>query len=209
MEETKKIKVPDGVDVTVDNFKVSVKGPKGEVERDFFDPKYSKKVSINKDKEGVKLSVKSKKSRLKSIANSIASHIENMTEGVQEGFTYKLKVVYAHFPISVSVEGDKVVVKNFLGGKKDRQSRIIGDTKVQVNGQDITVTGIDKEAVSQTAANIENVTQIPGKDRRVFVDGIFITSKGDSDEEEMEETQGQPEQGEKKEEGKAQGSDQR
>ncbi len=108
---------------------------------------------------------------------TIIAHTRNMIKGLKEGYSYKLKVVYTHFPISVKVEGDKVVITNFLGEKTPRVAKILGDTKVQVNGQEIIVSGSDKELVGQTAANIETATKISKKDRRVFQDGIYIVSR--------------------------------
>ena len=108
----------------------------------------------------------------------IRDSIRNMIEGVKEGFRYKLKIVYSHFPISVKVQGDKVIIENFLGEKAPRIAKIVGNTKVRVEKQDIIVEGPDIEEVGQTAANIEQATKIKGFDRRVFVDGIYIYEKG-------------------------------
>jgi len=90
-----------------------------------------------------------------------------------------MKVVYAHFPINVSVEGKLVVIKNFAGEKTPRHAHIFGDVKVDVKGQDIVLKGLDREEVGQTAANIETATKIRRKDIRVFQDGVYITSKDD------------------------------
>jgi large subunit ribosomal protein L9e len=52
--------------------------------------------------------------------STIKSHINNMIIGVTEGFRYKMRLVYAHFPIKaqISKDGKQIEVKNFLGGKK-------------------------------------------------------------------------------------------
>ncbi len=198
----KVLNVPEGVDVAIEDFKVKTKGPKGELERDFFDPKYAKKIKIEASGNQITVSSKTKRKKFKAMVGTIASHIKNMIAGVTKGFRYRLKIVYAHFPITVSVEGDRVVIKNFLGEKSNRYSKIIGATKVTVKGQEILVEGIDKEQVSQTAANIENTTRVVGKDRRVFSDGIFIVSKAEDldEEKEVEEASRVSEQTEKKEE---------
>src|SRR5690606_1375479 len=98
-------------------------------------------------------------------------------KGVTEGFTYRMKIVYAHFPMSVKVAGDSVVIENFLGERHPRRARIVGDTKVQVKGDEVEVSGINKEDVGQTMANIEQATRIKGRDPRVFQDGIYLVSK--------------------------------
>ena len=107
------------------------------------------------------------------------AHIRNMITGVTEGYTYKLKIVYSHFPVTAKVEGDKILIQNFLGERTPRVAKIVGDTKVEIKDQEITVTGIDLEEVSQTSGNIEQACRIIGFDRRRFPDGVFITSKDD------------------------------
>jgi large subunit ribosomal protein L6 len=63
-----------------------------------------------------------------------------------------------------------------LGEKVPRIANILGDTKVEVNGQDIVLTGTNKEDVGQTCANIEQACRISKYDRRIFQDGIYKTS---------------------------------
>lgn len=89
-----------------------------------------------------------------------------------------MKVVYVYFPVSIKVEGDKVVISNFCGERKPRIAKIVGDTKVEVKEDDIIVSGINVEEVGQTAANIEQATKVKGKDPRVFLDGIYVYEKG-------------------------------
>ena len=100
-----------------------------------------------------------------------------MFKGANEGFEYKLKILYSHFPMKVDVKEDNLVVDNFLGEKHSRKAKLIQGVEVKINGQDVNVTGIDKEKVSQTAANIEQATRIKNLDPRVFQDGIYITEK--------------------------------
>ena len=108
-----------------------------------------------------------------------AAHVKNMFKGVTEGFTYHLKVVFSHFPMKVAVneKEKRVEVNNYMGGHATRYAAIVGDTKVKISGQDITVTGINIEDVGQTAANMEKSTMRRGFDKRVFEDGIYITLK--------------------------------
>ena len=82
-----------------------------------------------------------------------------------------------HFPMNVAISGSQIIIKNFLGEAKARQIAFSKEVKVTIAGQDITVEGIDLELVSQTAANLERITKVKGRDRRVFQDGIYITHK--------------------------------
>jgi large subunit ribosomal protein L6 len=105
---------------------------------------------------------------------AIRAHVLNMISGVREGFEIKLKIVYMHFPFTVKVTGNEISVSNFLGEKTPRKTRLIGNCKVEIKGDEIIVTGIDKENVGETASNLEKVTRIKSRDRRVFQDGIFM-----------------------------------
>ena len=117
------------------------------------------------------------------MVGTVCAHIRNMIKGVTKGFTYKLKIVYAHFPISVKVEGDKILIENFLGERAPRVAKIVGNTKVIVKKDDVILQGINIEEVGQTAANIEQATKIKNKDPRKFLDGIYVYEKHEGFEE--------------------------
>lgn len=112
-----------------------------------------------------------------SLVNTISAHVDNMIKGVTEGFTYRLKIVFVHFPITVRVQGGRVVIQNFIGERKSREAKIVGSAKVSVEGEDVIVEGVDIEEVAQTAANIQQATKIRRKDLRKFLDGIYVYSK--------------------------------
>lgn len=170
---TGKIAIPEGVTVEIVGSLVKAKGPKGENERTFAHPK----IEISKDDKEIILISKKPSKREKTILNSFKSHIKNILEGVNTGFTYKLKVCSSHFPMSVSVEKDEVVIKNFLGEKIPRKARIFQGVEVKVDGSMIIVEGIDKENTAVTAARIEQATRITNRDRRIFQDGCFLVEK--------------------------------
>lgn len=171
--EKKEIVLPDGVNAQLEGYKITVQGPKGSLTRDFPKGKYA----IAVDGKAVVVSCDYPHRKDKALVGTIAGHIGNMVHGVTEGFEYRLQINYSHFPMNVSVSGDKVIIKNFLGEKYPIESKIEQGVKVEVKGQEITVTGADKEKVGQTAANMVLATKIGRKDPRVFGDGIFITSK--------------------------------
>ena len=101
-----------------------------------------------------------------------------MVKGVTDGFTYTLKALYSHFPMTLAVQGNQLIVNNYFGERVPRSANILAgvDVKVQ-NKTEIVVSGIDKEAVGQTAANIERSTTVKKRDRRVFQDGIYLIEK--------------------------------
>ncbi|NIM47296.1 MAG: 50S ribosomal protein L6 [Candidatus Aenigmarchaeota archaeon] len=167
------VEIPEGIQIELDNFKVKVTGSKGTLEKDFNSPLFRKDITIKKTDNKILISSESKRKKVKAMLGAIKAHILNMIRGVTEGYTTKLKIVYMHFPFTVKISGKELSVNNFLGEKTPRKTKIIGDCKVDVKGDEITVTGINKEDVGQTAANLERTTWIRSRDRRVFQDGIF------------------------------------
>ncbi len=170
-----RVKVPGGVKLDLHGDEVVVSGKLGALRREFRHPRVALAL------EGQELRVRSElpSRREKAIVGTFAAHVRNMIEGVTVGFTYRMKIVYAHFPMKASVKGAEFVVENFLGEKAPRRTSILGETKVTVEGDQVVLTGTNVEDVGQTAANIERMTKIRGFDPRVFQDGIYITSKGE------------------------------
>ncbi|MEM0439942.1 MAG: 50S ribosomal protein L6 [Sulfolobales archaeon] len=169
-----RVAVPEGVEVSIEGKLVRVKGPKGEVSRDF---SHARRVSISLEDGEIVVKSYMGSSRERSLVYTIASHIRNMITGVTKGYRYYLKIIFTHFSIGVSVEKDRVIITRFLGGQDVKVARILPGVKVSVKDRDIIVEGADLEAVAQTAANIESATSVGDKDRRIFVDGIYIYKK--------------------------------
>jgi large subunit ribosomal protein L6 len=167
------VEVPEKVQVTLSAGEVKVKGPLGEISRALRHPK----IRIEKRGNHVVVVSDAARKKEKALIGTYGAHIRNMIEGVTKGFEYRMKIVYAHFPIKASVKGDTFVIENFLGEKHPRRTKILGTTKVNVKGDIVELTGTDVEALGQTAANIERATKIKGYDPRVFQDGIYITQK--------------------------------
>ena len=74
--------------------------------------------------------------------------------------------------------GKDLIIKNFLGESAPRKLRIHAGVTVKVNGDIVRIESVDKELAGMTASDIELVTRIRNRDRRVFQDGIFIVRKG-------------------------------
>ncbi len=171
----KLIEIPNDVDVTVDYNTVCVKGSLGEVRRDFTHAR----VHLRLENGRVIVEAPWPDKKRAATVGTIRSHIQNMMTGVAKGFTVKLKIVFAHFPVSVKIQDDLVVIENFQGERQPRQARIHGDVKIAVEGDDIIIQGINLEHVTQTAANIQQSTHIKKKDPRVFLDGIYVFEKNE------------------------------
>ncbi len=167
------IHIPEGVTVNKNKREIFVSGPNGEIKRALRD----RRIKIETDGDKLILSTEYPSKREVALLGTYRSHINNMIKGAQEDFTYKLKIIYSHFPVKVRVEKDKMVIENFIGESKPRKAKIIGDTKVNIQGDLITLSGNNIEDTGQTAANIEAVTKIKKVDPRVFQDGIYIIEK--------------------------------
>ena len=168
------ISIPESVKVEIDQGNITVKADKGEISRYLYHPKISMKIN---DKV-IEVSCKNPRRKDKALTGTFVAHINNMVKGLTEGFEYKMKTVYSHFPIKTAVEGNEFVIQNFLGERSARRAKILEGVTVEAKGDDVTVRGIDKEKVGQTVANIERSTAVKRRDIRVFQDGVYRISKG-------------------------------
>ncbi len=167
------LEIPDGVTVSYDRPMITVQGPLGKTWKSF------KKIPVTIDVTDGKVHFKAQGTRDKNraIMNTSRSLIRNLCEGVVEGYTIKMKIVFSHFPITVKVEGKTVLIENFQGERAPRKTKIWGETKVVPKGDDVIITGHVLTDVSQTAAEIENGSRVKNKDHRVFLDGVYKFEK--------------------------------
>jgi len=172
-EIARQVEIPEGVAVTVDGNTVTVKGPKGEVTRQLSYPE----IEIRKEDSYLIVNSRLDRKRHRAMVGTLAAHIGNMVAGVTKGYEYKMKVVYSHFPIQLKAASDQLVINNFLGERKSRLAKILPGTKVDIGKDEVMVSGIDKERVGQTMANIEQATRVRGFDIRIFQDGIYLVDK--------------------------------
>jgi large subunit ribosomal protein L6 len=172
-EIARQVEIPEGVEVSVDGSQVTVKGPKGEISRKLAFPE----IEIKKEDTYLVVNSRLDRKQQKAMVGTLASHVSNMIAGVTKGFEYKMKVVYSHFPIQLKATPGELVISNFLGERKSRSARILDGVKVDVLKDEVVVTGINKENVGQTMANIEQATRVRGFDIRVFQDGVYLVEK--------------------------------
>ena len=175
MEE--KIELPEGFEAEYEEGVLSIEGNGEEV---------SKKldhalISVEAGDEEVTFSTEETKRNVTSIVSTFRSHAENMVEGLQDEHVYKMKGVYAHFPMTIKSEANKVLIENFMGERKPREIKVSEGVTVEVDGEDLTLRGADKDAVSQTAGRIEQACHKGNRDPRTFQDGVYITSRGDEE----------------------------
>ncbi len=167
------VEIPEGVEVIISGNDFNVKGNDREISRSFDLGKIGAVVKDGK----VILMVKGATRRESKMIGTVWAHLKNMIKGIGEEFVYELEVCNVHFPMNVKVDGDRVVIKSFLGETTERVAKILPNAKMDIKGNKITVSSNDIEAAGQTAANLEKATRLTGRDRRIFQDGIFITAK--------------------------------
>lgn len=183
-EYTVHTQVPEGVTVSVEHRVVTVKGPRGELVRDF--KHIRAEIEVVKDSEGatkVTCQLWHAKSKQRSALRTVLSHIDNMITGVTKGFRYKMRFVYAHFPVNANIpkEADRIEIRNFLGEKRVRHvpmqpgCKIIRDNTVK---DQIIIEGNSIENVSRSCAEIRGSCLVRKKDIRKFLDGIYVSEKG-------------------------------
>jgi len=167
------IKIPAGVEISVKGNEINVRGPEGEVVKELNFGVLNVKVENSELKIGHDSATKNEKKMI----NTLVAHIKNMIKGVQNNFEYTLKVASSHFPMTVKMEGNIAIIKNYYGEKTDRRTKMPKGVTVTVNKDIITVKSPDKELAGQAAANFENATKVRNRDRRIFQDGVYITNK--------------------------------
>ncbi|MFC4551985.1 MULTISPECIES: 50S ribosomal protein L6 [Halorussus] len=167
------LEIPDDVTAETDHLDLTVDGPNGSVTRRLWYPD----VSVSVEDDTVAIESDAEDAKTTATIGTFESHVRNMIHGVTEGWEYTMEVFYSHFPMQVRSEGDEVVIENFLGERAARRATIHGDTTVEVNDETLTLSGPNIEDVGQTAADIEQLTRVQGKDTRVFQDGVYITEK--------------------------------
>lgn len=173
------IELPEDLKITVKDRHVTIEGPKGTLTRNF-DP-----TDVEITKKGKKVDIKAyyinKKRKAATLA--VVGYINNMIKGVMQGYTYKSKIVFSHFPLTVEPDNKKkiITIKNLYGGRKHITVPIVGpETTVKIDKDDVIIEGIDKEAVGQTTANMQEACRLRGKrkkDPETFMDGIWLWDK--------------------------------
>lgn len=172
-EFTEKIAIPQGIQCLVDHEKLSC--TKGGVTLSYtlHDPK----VKVFIEENTIRLYCKSGSRKDYGVIKSFVAHINKILAGLDKKYEYTLEACNVHFPMTLKLDKNTLLINNFLGERVPRQAKILPQVDIKITGQKIVLSSHDKDAAGQTAANIERATKIRFRDRRVFQDGIFITHK--------------------------------
>ena len=144
----KPIEIPQGVEVKVNANKVVIKGPKGELQKEVR-PEIG--VEAKEGKIFVSFNIKTKKT--KAFWGLTRALLQNLIKGVNEGYEKKLGIEGLGF--RALLEGDDLVL--YVGLSHPIKVKAPQGINFLVEKNIITVSGIDKEIVSQTAAKIRKI----------------------------------------------------
>ncbi|KAH0544981.1 hypothetical protein FGG08_000907 [Glutinoglossum americanum] len=184
IHSSESLTIPEGVKVIIKSRIVTVEGPRGKLTKNlnhlavcFSHPK--------KDVIHIELHHGSRKNV--ATLRTVRTIINNLIIGVTKGFKYKMRYVYAHFPINVNLDKNKetglyeVEIRNFIGEKIVRRVTMQAGVDVEISKNmkdELQITGNSLEAVSQSAADIQQICRVRNKDIRKFLDGLYVSEKG-------------------------------
>ena len=176
---TRTLAVAEGCTVTIKSKVVTVKGTRGELTREF----KHLDVDVRTIEDGTKIQVDMWFAKRKQLASvrTIVSHINNMMIGLTQGFRYKMRLVYNHFPINATINGQVFEVRNFIGQRIAFKCECPPSVKLTRSADvkdQVELEGSDIVALSLSAARIQQMTAVKNKDIRKFLDGIYIEEKG-------------------------------
>ncbi|KAK6461698.1 ribosomal protein L6, alpha-beta domain-containing protein [Scheffersomyces coipomensis] len=174
--------IPEGVTVSIKARSIKVTGPRGELSKDL---KHINVTFVKVNDKAIKITVHNGDRKHVAALRTVKSLIANLITGVTKGYKYKMRYVYAHFPINVNViekEGQSYVeIRNFLGEKRVREVKIFDGVTVEQSANqkdELVLSGNSLEAVSQNAADIQQICRVRNKDIRKFLDGIYVSERG-------------------------------
>lgn len=164
------INIPDGVDFKVEGGVVIIKGPKGELRQELH-PKVQ--VVIDGKTASIKISDESDKSQ-RALWGLFGSLVQNMVEGVTKGFEKKLEI--NGVGMKAAVNGRKLILN--VGFSHPVEYNMIDGIQIAVEGNVISVTGINKQLVGETAAQIRKIKKVePYKGKGIKYAGEAVRRK--------------------------------
>jgi len=177
--QTEELSIPEGVTVEIKARQIIVTGPRGKLTKNV------RHINMDIQLVGKTVTLAVWQGGRKHVAclRTVKSLIENMITGVTKGFAYKMRAVYAHFPINCIIQdnGTALEIRNFLGEKRVRHVDMLGGVTVsesKAQKDELILEGNDIQNVSQSAASIQGMCRVRNKDIRKFLDGIYVSDRG-------------------------------
>ncbi|EGO02187.1 hypothetical protein SERLA73DRAFT_49507 [Serpula lacrymans var. lacrymans S7.3] len=180
--KTEELDIPEGVTIEIKSRIIKVTGSRGTLTKNVRHVDMDIQVVKSPKSNKVTLAVWQGGRKHVACLRTIRSLINNMVIGVTKGFLYKMRAVYAHFPINciIQEQGQAVEIRNFLGEKTVRNVKMLDGVTVsesKAQKDELILEGNDVENVSQSAASIQGVCRVRNKDIRKFLDGIYVSDR--------------------------------
>lgn len=141
------VKIPAGVNIEISGKNVKITGPKGSLER-----VVPTQISVTQDAGEIKVAVKGQNDNSSALHGTIRAILQNMVTGVTQGWSKKLELVGTGY--RAEVNGDTLSVA--IGYSHPVKINAPKGISFRVEKSDITIDGIDREVVGQTAAKIRS-----------------------------------------------------
>jgi large subunit ribosomal protein L9e len=181
-EET--LTIPENVKIHIKSRIVTVEGPRGKLVKNL---SHLSVCFSHPSKNIVNIELHHGARKNVATLRTVKTLINNLIIGVTRGFRYKMRYVYAHFPINVNVENNpetglyEVEIRNFIGEKIVRRVTMHPGVEVEISKSqkdELILSGNSLENVSQSAADIQQICRVRNKDIRKFLDGLYVSERG-------------------------------
>ncbi|MCJ1372365.1 hypothetical protein MMC20_003589 [Loxospora ochrophaea] len=176
--------IPDNVKVSIKSRLITVEGPRGKLVKNMA----HLSVSFSQpNKKSINIELHHGARKNVATLRTVKTILNNLIIGVTKGFRYKMRYVYAHFPINVNIEKNsetglfEVDIRNFLGEKIVRRVTMQEGVDVEASKNvkdELQLLGNSLENVSQSAADIQQICRVRNKDIRKFLDGLYVSERG-------------------------------
>ncbi|KAG4303124.1 hypothetical protein PCANB_000518 [Pneumocystis canis] len=171
--------IPKNVNIEIKSRIINVSGPRGKLWKNF---KHIQMDLFKTNMNRIRIIAWHSSKKQTACLRTVRSLINNMITGVTKGYRYKMRFVYAHFPINVNISDDKKIIeiRNFLGEKVTRCVTLLEGVTAELSKNqkdEIILEGISLENVSQSAASIQQICSVRNKDIRKFLDGIYVSAR--------------------------------
>jgi large subunit ribosomal protein L6 len=164
------IPVPDGVQVSVTEGRITVNGPRGELQRSF-----PEEIGVEKSDDQLLVTRSGESREARALHGLFRSLIANMVQGVTEGYEKRLEIHGVGYRAQKQGNDLELAVGYSHTVKKPAPDGIEFEVPVPTR---ITVKGIDKELVGQTAAEIRAIRKPePYKAKGIRYEGEYIRRK--------------------------------
>ncbi|EHA53951.1 60S ribosomal protein L9A [Pyricularia oryzae] len=182
------LEVPEGVKISIKSRLITVEGPRGKLTKSL---NHIAVTFSQPSKNVIGIEIHHGKRKDVATLRTVRTLINNLIIGVTKGYKYKMRYVYAHFPINVNVEKNnetgnaEVEIRNFIGEKLVRRVAMQPGVEVEISKaqkDELILSGNSVEAVSQSAADIQQICKVRNKDIRKFLDGMYVSEKGNIEE---------------------------